>query len=232
MAFIMPVVFGIIFATTRFGLGKGHSPGKWSVLFATGAIAVAALSVAPTMGNAFGLDRNGFRALVLLPTRRHYVLLAKNLAFFPFMVVVSLFMLLLASVVAGVSFNGFLMGLFQAPTVFLLACLFCNCSSILAPFRMAAGTLQAKKPKAIVFVVAFLNLLLVPLVSPILAVPPGLAMLVVYLGGPSWAPVGPLAAAIILPLVAWVYWLVLPIQGRLLQRREQAILLEVTEETE
>ena len=111
-------------------------------------------------------------------------------------------------------------------------CLFCNCSSILVPFRMAAGSLQAKKPKPIVFLVAFANLLLLPVISPLLALPPGLHLLCNYLGWPSWVPVGPLAAALVFPLVGWLYWLVLPLQGRLLQRREQTILLEVTEETE
>jgi hypothetical protein len=32
--------------------------------------------------------------------------------------------------------------------------------------------------------------------------------------------------------VAALYWFILPFQGRLLQRREQTILREVTEETE
>ena len=97
---------------------------------------------------------------------------------------------------------------------------------------MAPGTLQAKKPKAIVFVVALLNLLVIPLVSPVILVPPGLQLLAQFLDWPAWVPVGPLAAAVILPLVAWAYWALLPAQGRLLQRREQAILLEVTEEVE
>ena len=232
MAFIMPVVLGIVFGSTRFGFGRGGSVGKWGILFSTAAVALAAMSLAPTMGNVFGLDRNGFRALVLLPTRRHYVLLAKNLAFLPFMSLVSGFLLLLATVLGGASIHGLLMGLIQTPTIFLTLSLFCNLAAILAPYRMAPGTLQAKKPKAIVFVVALLNLLVIPLVSPVILVPPGLQLLAQFLDWPAWVPVGPLAAAVILPLVAWAYWALLPAQGRLLQRREQAILLEVTEEVE
>lgn len=232
MAFIMPVVMAVILVSTRFSLAKAPALGKWSLLLATAAVGMATLSVAPTMGNAFGLDRNGFRALVLLPTRRHYVLLAKNLAFFPFMALISLIMLALGVAVAGVSVNGLLMGLIQAPTAFLLLCLFCNYSAILAPYKLAVGTLQAKKPKAIVFLVMFINLLLLPLVAPILLLPPGAQLLATYLEWPPWLPVGPLAAAAVLPLVAWAYWLILPAQGRLLQRREQTILLEVTEDTE
>ena len=232
MAFIMPIVVSVILLSTRLSIAKTPSAGKWSVLFATAAVGLAALSLAPTMGNVFGLDRNGFRALVLLPTRRHHVLLAKNLAFFPLMAIVSLILLGLVTFAAGLSFNALIMGLIQAPTAYLLLSLFCNCSAILAPYRMAAGTLQAKKPKAVVFVAAFLNLLVMPLVSPVLFVPPGLQVLSAYLGWSPWLPVGPLAAAVMLLLVAWVYWLLLPAQGRLLQRREQAILLEVTEEVE
>jgi len=232
MIFIMPAVLGMLAASTRLRTSASFSPGKWNVLFATGAVALAAFSIAPTMGNAFGLDRDGFRALVLLPTRRHYVLLAKNLAFFPFLAAVGLFMLGLATVLARIPFTGLLMGLFQIPTAFLLFSLLSNFSSILAPFRMTPGTLKAKKPKAIVFLAVFVNFFALALVSPLLVAPPGCEVLAAYLEWPRWFPAGALAAAAILPLVAWGYWLALPFQGRLLQRREQTILLEVTEETE
>jgi hypothetical protein len=52
------------------------------------------------------------------------------------------------------------------------------------------------------------------------------------LGWAPWLPVNILVSVIVLAAVACLYWFVLPFQGRLLQRREQTILREVTEETE
>jgi hypothetical protein len=52
------------------------------------------------------------------------------------------------------------------------------------------------------------------------------------LGWLPWLPVNLLAAAMILAAAAGLYRAVLPLQGRLLQRREQTILSEVTEEVE
>src|SRR5262249_6136722 len=96
MAFVMPLVFGLIFVLLPMS-SQLHAAGAavWSGFIVTGVGMVASFSIAPTMANVFGLDRNGFRALVLLPTRRDYILVAKNLAFFPFVLLVSLILLVL-----------------------------------------------------------------------------------------------------------------------------------------
>ena len=47
-----------------------------------------------------------------------------------------------------------------------------------------------------------------------------------------WLPVNLVATLGLLVLTGVAYRLVLPLEGRLLQRREQAILREVTEEVE
>ena len=47
------------------------------------AVAVAFLGLAQVMFNHFGFDRNGFRAIMLLPTPRRRILLGKNLALLP-----------------------------------------------------------------------------------------------------------------------------------------------------
>ena len=254
MAFIMPVVMLVVFGSSW---GRFHSiparhagpdgkpaaatpalsvlsanKGGWGVLFATGAAGLAVLSFGQTMGNAFGLDRNGFRALVLLPTRRDYVLLAKNLAIFPFAATVCLALLLLLLCFGVISVSGFVLGLLQAPTLYLAACLAANYSSILAPYRMAPGSLQAKKPKPIIILAVFANLLLMPLLSPLVLIPPALHIWFNWAGWLPWFPVAPVAAAVILALTVLLYRAVLPSQGRLLQRREQMILLAVTEEVD
>jgi len=184
------------------------------------------------MSNMFGIDRNGFRALVLLPTRRDYILFAKNLAFFPFVGLVALLLLALMKVFLGLPWPLFLPGLLQVPVAYLLFCLVCNLLSILAPYRLSPNTLQAKKPKPIVFLAVLGSMLCLPLVILPIMIPPALQLLFNTLAWLPWLPVNALATVVLLAAAATLYYAVLPAQGRLLQRREMIILREVTEETE
>jgi len=145
---------------------------------------------------------------------------------------VALTLLTVAAVVAHLSWDSCLTGLIQAPTAFLLFSLLCNLAAILAPYRMAQGSLQMKKPKPLVFLVMLVNLLLMPMVAPVLLIAPGLQLLFTYLKWAPWLPVDLLAALATLAGIAWLYRSLLPLEGRLLRRREQAILQEVTQETE
>ena len=232
MAFIMPVVMGAVAGSMSFGRSHSAIPPAFAGFLATGVAVFAVFSMAPTMANAFGLDRDGFRSLILLPTQRHHILLAKNLSFFPFVAAVALTLLAVAGVVAHLTWDACLTGLVQAPTAFLLFSLLCNLAAILAPYRMAQGSLQMKKPKPLVFLVMLLNLLLMPMVAPVLLIAPGLQLLFTHLQWAPWLPVNLLAALATLAGIAWLYRSLLPLEGRLLRRREQAILQEVTQEIE
>jgi ABC-2 type transport system permease protein len=232
MALIIPLVVGVMLASARLARPRSTLPDALVAFAATGAVAVAALLVAPTMANAFGLDRSGFRSLVLLPTRRHHILLAKNLASFPFAALAAGALLILARLLARMSWGVVLTAFLQMPTAFLLFSLTCNLAAMLAPYRLALGTLQAKKPKAVVFVAGLAFTLSLPIVLLPVFIPPGLQLLFSSQGWLPWLPVNLLAAAGILAGAAWLYCRLLPAQGRLLQRREQAILREVTEEVE
>ena len=231
MAFIMPVVLAVVLGATRFS-GTKTVPPQFSPFVAAAAAVFGVFSIAHTLSNAFGLDRNGFRALILLPTRRHYILLGKNLAFFPFAALIALLMLILGKILLHISWAAFLSGLIQAPTAFFTFCLAANLLAILAPYRMAPGTLQAKKPKPIVFLAAFGVMFLLPIMAIPILIPPGLQLLFSLEEWTPWLPVNLLASLVLLPVILWLYSLLLPFEGRLLHRREQAILKEVTEETE
>ena len=232
MAFIMPLVLSIMLVSVRLTRNRTNLPETWTSFAATVAAVVAVFSIAPMMANAFGLDRNGFRALVLLPTRRHHILLAKNLAFLPFVATVALAMLIAVKFLLRLSSEAFLAGVLQAGIAFLLFSLVCNLLSILAPFRLAAGTLQAKKPKAIVFVAVFITLLLMPLITLPMLIPAGLQILFSAMDWTPWLPVNLLATLGLLAVAGCLYRFLLPLEGRLLERREQDILREVTEEVE
>ena len=232
MALIMPIVAGAALSTAAFGHARHNVPPELSAFIAPAAALLGAFSFAPIMANVFGLDRSGFRGLVLLPTRRDQVLLAKNLAFLPMVSVVGLVVLVLASFVLRISLDVFITGLADILMVFLLFSLTCNLISILTPYRLATGTLQAKKPKPVVFLAVGLTMLGMPLVLWPVAIPSVLQLLSSFIGIPTWMPINVVAALVLLAGVAWVYWALLPAQGRLLQHREQRILAEVTEEVE
>jgi hypothetical protein len=232
MALIMPIVMGAVMLSLYFTRPKGPIPESLGGLVATAAVTAAVFCLVPTMANVFGLDRNGFRALVLLPTERRHILLAKNLAFCPLIGAVTLALLLMVKLVVGLPWGTILAGLLQAPAAFFLFSLLCNYVSILAPYRLAQGTLQAKKPKAIVFLAVLGSFFVLPFVLLPMLIPPGLQLLAAGLEWPAWLPVNLLATVAVLAGAAWLYRGMLPIQGRLLQRREQIILREVTEEIE
>jgi len=169
---------------------------------------------------------------VLLPTRRHHILLAKNLALFPFVAVVGLLLLSLAKLLLRISWSDFLAGLLQIPLAFLLFSLTCNLLAILVPYRLSQSTLQAKKPKPIVFLAVLLSMLALPIVMSPTLIPPGLQLLWSLEGWAPWLPVNLLLTLLLLAGAGALYRGLLPMEGRLLQRREQAILKEVTEEVE
>jgi len=232
MALIMPVIFGVVGLSMAFSASKNAAPWPLRELAAPMAVFLTAFFLAPTMANTFGLDRNGFRALVLLPTRRDHLLFAKNLAFFPFLACTAAILAILAALLTHASVSALLTALVEIPAVFLLVCLPCNLTSMLAPFRLAPGSLKAKRPKAIVIIAILLNMVAEPIVVAPLLIPSGLQLLFSFNHWVPWLPVNLLAALAILALIAGLYWLLLAPLGRLLQHREQAILREVTEEVE
>lgn len=233
MSLIMPIVAGAAFSSVSFAHIKNKLPVQFSGFVAPAVAILAVFSFAPVMSNAFGLDRNGFRGLVLLPTGRDQILLAKNLSFLPLVVSVGLALLLVAEFLLRVPAGVLVSGLVEVVLAFILFSLMCNLLSILAPYRTAAGTLQAKKPKAVVFLAVALMMLGMPLVLWPVFVPPAVQLLGGFLSAlPAWLPLDVISSLILLGGAGWLYWLLLPAQGRLLQRREQRILVEVTEEVE
>ncbi len=232
MAAVLPLVIGVMMMSANLTHLKGPVPRPWMAFAATAAAALASFAFSQTMSNAFGLDRNGFRALVLLPTRRYHILLAKNLAFFPFVAAVAAVLLILAKWLLGMPWAVFLTGVLQVPTAFLLFSLMANLASILVPYRLAQGTLKARKPKPVVVVVLLLSFFLTPVIMTPILIPPACQLLFSTLAWAPWLPVNFLAALVMLAAVSWLYRSLLPLQGSLLQRREQTILREVTEEVD
>jgi hypothetical protein len=233
MSMIMPIIAGAGLGSMRLSR-LAHMPSGPLTGFATTIAAILAVfSFAPVMANLFGLDRNGFRCLVLLPMSRGQVLMAKNLALLPLVCSVGLALLLLATFMLHLSWHVFGTGLLQVLIAFILFSLMCNVVSILTPYKIATGTLQAKKPKPVVFLALGLTMMGMPIVLAPTVIPPMVQWLCSFVSGvPASLPLDVISGVLVLIGVAGLYWILLPAQGRLLQRREQKILVEVTEDLE
>jgi hypothetical protein len=233
MPLIMPIaasagLSSILFRGLKYA--RHHSVAGFA---STVAAMLAAFSFAPLMANMFGLDRDAFRGLVLLPTRRDQILLAKNLAFFPFVGTIGVILLLLVTFAFRIPWLTSITGLIQIVIAFLLFSLMCNLVATWTPYRMTPGTLQAKKPKPVVFLAIAITMMGMPLFVLPIFIPPVLQLLCSLVATtPAWLPINLLSALVVLVGVFWLYRMLLPAQGRLLQRRELHILREVTEETE
>jgi hypothetical protein len=231
MALVLPF---IMLAVVGFNAARTSRPWPEAIgtLAAAGAAVAGIFAVAPTMSNCFGLDRDGFRALVLAPMDRRRILLAKNVAFFPFAATASVLALLALKCLLKVSWNSVLAGVAQTGAAFLLFALVCNLVAILFPLRLAAGSLQAKKMHPRALLAVLIPILTLPLLVAPVMVGPGVQILFRKLGWLPWLPVNLVVSLAVLALAAWVYQRVLPLEARLLQQREKRILREVTEEVE
>jgi ABC-2 type transport system permease protein len=198
----------------------------------TGAVAITFFGLIQLMFNQFGYDREGFRALVLLPVSRHHVLLAKNLSFAPLAGVLGIILLALLTVLIHLPPLALLASCLQLVAMFLLLSIAANFFSILVPYRMTAGSIKATKPPA----KTVLCIMLTQLFFPILMLPALLAPLFGLLSEKlGWLPAGPvnlLLSVGLLTIATALYYISLPALGRYLERREKDVLLIVSHEGE
>lgn len=198
----------------------------------TGALAFSIFMLVQFMANQFGFDRQGFRAFVLSPVERRLILLGKNLATWPVGATFGLLLLLILSVWLRLPPFTILAGIFQLVTLLLLGSLGGNVLSILAPFRIEAGSMKPTKMPALATLVMVFSQMLFPVVLVPLFVPPLAEWLWRKAGWPDLVPVNLLLSMLLAALTALLYWQTLAPLGRLLQRREIKILNTVTVEQE
>jgi hypothetical protein len=205
---------------------SGALRGPWSSLttpYAEGAGAVFSvvyifMLVSPLSTNLFGYDGAGMRALVLSPVSRRTILLAKNAA-------VTLISLLLVAV--GVTVGGVILGDLKAPTLVFALLAFVTTAALFAP---VGNWLSMQFPKRVQFGKRMnrsgvAGLLLVP-VFFVALLPPAAAVAAGHFAASHAVKYVILAAFALLS--AGFYALVLPSQGRQLERRELEVLEAVT----
>ncbi|HEY3863627.1 MAG TPA: hypothetical protein VGO59_17265 [Verrucomicrobiae bacterium] len=199
---------------------------------ATGAAVFAVFMLVQFFANQFGFDRDGFRALVLSPMDRRFILLGKNLACIPVGVILGGLLMGMLAIRLALSPLDVLAGMLQLASLLLMAGMAGNLLSILVPYRIQPGTMKPTKMPGL----AMLTLMACHLLFPVAMAPafvPALAELLWHKSG--WAGAG--AVNLLLSLVlagaaALAYWQALGPLGRLLQRRETKILGIISVEVE
>jgi hypothetical protein len=184
------------------------------------------------MFNLFGMDRGGFRALVLLPVPRRQILLGKNLAFLPIALAIGLVLLLVIALAQGVSAVVILAAILQLFAAFFLLSMVGNLISVFVPHRIAPGSLKPTKMSTLTTLLLFVSRLLFPVAMLPIFLAPGIGLLVSRVGWLPAAPANLIVSTLVLGLMGLSYRLTLNPLGDLLQRRETQILEVVTQEVE
>jgi ABC-2 type transport system permease protein len=199
---------------------------------ATGAMTFSVFMLVQFFANQFGLDRDGFRALVLCPADRRLILLGKNLACLPVGLGFGVLLLVVVSARLHLSPYVFLAALLQLAALLMLAGMAGNLLSILAPYRIQPGTMKPTKMPGLAMLVLLASHLIFPMAMAPVFVPPLAGYLWQHAGWPLAGAVNLILSAALAGLMALAYWQTLAPLGRLLQRRETKILGIVTVEVE
>jgi len=227
-SFAMLLVFGtMLFARAA------RAPSEMAKPFiATGTVAFILFGMLQPMFNQFGFDRDGFRSFILLPAKRKYVLLGKNLAFLPIVFGPGLLSLVALYPVVHLTLTTLLAAVFQLTATYLLVCMVGNFVSITAPYRIAAGSLKPTKMPIKTSLLIFLSHLLFPVAMIPVFIP---AVVELMLRTLDWAPMVPvnlILSVVLVAIVAFFYRFSLEGLGEFLGRREKDILLVVSQEVE
>jgi len=226
--FIMLLILGVmIFVRRSATISDNFKP-----FIAPGAIVFVFLGMSQLACNQFGFDRSGFRALVLLPTPRKYILLGKNLAFLPTAIGIGFVVLVLVKIALNISFIVCLAAGLQLLAAFVLLSMMGNLFSVLVPYRVASGSLKPTKTSTKTSLLIFVSRLLFPTIMAPIFLPATMGLLWSRVGWLPAASTNLFFSAALLGLLHFFYWLSLAPLGDLLQRREKDILQVVTQEVE
>jgi len=199
---------------------------------ATGTVTFSLFLLVQFFTNQFGFDRDGFRALILSPVERRFILFGKNLACLPPALLSGTLILAFVSMRLQLSPLTVVATLLQLVTLFLIIGAGGNFVSIIAPFRITPGTLRPTKIKSgrMLLMIA-LQMTFLTTVTPIFL--PALAGFLWHEGDlPDFVPVNLILSAILCGTMIFIYRQTLAPLGRLFQKRETKILEIVTAEVE
>jgi ABC-2 type transport system permease protein len=208
--------------------GSGHVPRQFAPLLVLGAVGFCFFLLTQFLINQFGLDRDGLRTLMLSPVPRGRLVLGKSLATATVAGVPSAILLVAALVALPIGALAALAAVFQWLTVLLSALLVGALFSILTPYRIRPGSMQAAKMPPLAVLMLVLAQLTFPVVLLPAALGPGALLLFDALDWP-YGGLADLALSTVSALVLLgLFQQSMPLLGRLLARREPEILARVS----
>ena len=223
MAMIMPVCLGLfLMVMYRTGMYKANlnPESPWLPIMV---LLWPFLHFAFILFNIFGIDRQGFSGLMLLPAPRHRYLFAKNLALFPFAGGVSLLFVLLAAVLLKLPGYNVEIALLQVFHLYMMYCILGNYLSLYAPYRIARDTMRAYTNRLTIFLTGLASTLMVT----VMLLPTTGILMLDSLIEKRYAsrdlPAGMIAAIALLFVTAALYRVTLTHAGDILLSREQKI---------
>ena len=228
----LSLVFGVVIGASLLLRREASLTGWVTPFVATGSVIGALITVVQFFANQFGLDREGFRAFVLAPIDRGYTLLGKNLALM--LPAGGLALVLVVGTCVWLRLPGLTV---VATLLQLVACLLGmailgNAASIVAPYRLQAGTVKPSRMPAL----SMLVVVLLQLGMPLALTPALLPALAGYLseerGGPPAAAVNAALSALLVLAMGWAYARTLAPLGRWLHRREPEIIRALSDNVE
>jgi ABC-2 type transport system permease protein len=232
MAWGTSFIVTLILSVTILSRAAPKVPVAVKPFIAAGAVVFSVFMLVQFFSNQFGLDRDGFRALVLSPVERKFILLGKNLACLPVGAGFGVILLGLIAWRLHLSPFMFVAALLQLVGVLILAGLVGNLFSILVPYRVQAGSMKPTKLPGLAMLALMVCHFLFPIAMAPVFVPPLAEFIWRSEGLPTLVPVNLILSIVLAAVLALVYWLTLDPLGRLLQRRETKILGIVTVEVE
>lgn len=234
MLLIMPLFMGfMILLLYRTGAyGNTHREAGGSVWAPVAILVWPFFNFSYVLFNVFGIERDSFRALVLLPNARYKYLLAKNLALFPFVGGLSI-----AFVLAGAAFlqlPAYLttVAALQVVQLFLLYTIIGNFVSIYLPHQIGWNGARSTSSRLLMMCVGILSAMLLG----VLMLPTAFCLYVDAFArgrfGYEGMPLGLPVSLGILAVTLGVYHVSLRYSGDLLVAREQRVLERLVRDRE
>ena len=159
-------------------------------------------------------------------------MLGKNLAAFPVGACFGAVLITLTCVRLHLATATGLATVFQLASVLLTAGIAGNLLSILVPYRIQPGSMKPTKMPGLAMLVLMVCQMFFPVAMLPVFAGPLLELLWHRLNWPDFVPVNLICSALLVIVMAIIYWQSLAPLGRLLQRRETKILAVITVEVE
>lgn len=233
MLVIMPVVLAALILFAREGRWNMSGDASRDAYLPVLLLSWPFINFASIFFNLFGMDGRALRALILLPVRRDRILLAKNIALFPFVASLSVAFLIAYALFAGLRPGVAAILFLGVPTLYLCYCCVGNFASVVFPSRISLDAVKGQGPsRGSAFLIGLCGMALV-----FVFLIPTLISLALEPKRPGWwlsglpSP-GVFFALASLGLVALAYGRCLKAAGQFLARREQQMLDQLVRGTE